>query len=213
MLHESNSRREVGSGTAKTSVVDPKFTKRWLPLLSRKRLRGVGPIQIVLVSSHTPFVPVPPYLADWHDVGKFATVPHAEWKKIYAQPDWADLDRPYLDSVVYVFKTLGAWLSRVKGHALVVILGDHEPPGLTLGSRSEPWTVPVYVLSRDPDLVRPFERRGYVAGDLPPPRAKPEGMEKFLGEFLAAYGPSGSRVAARGSAPPQSPGVQTVSRP
>ena len=30
--------------------------------------------QIVLVSSHTPFAPVPPYLADWSDAGAYKTV-------------------------------------------------------------------------------------------------------------------------------------------
>ena len=44
--------------------------------------------QIVLVSSHIPFSPVPPYLPDWKDSGAFATVPAAAWDEIYRQPDW-----------------------------------------------------------------------------------------------------------------------------
>src|SRR5271166_876167 len=47
--------------------------------------------QIVLVSSHIPFSPVPPYLADWHDAGAFATVPAAAWGEIFRPPDWTVL--------------------------------------------------------------------------------------------------------------------------
>ncbi|HEY1504565.1 MAG TPA: hypothetical protein VGF92_09715, partial [Stellaceae bacterium] len=46
-----------------------------------------GPLfaQIVLVSSHTPFAPVPPYLGDWSDAGDYKTVPDNDWTRIYAQ--------------------------------------------------------------------------------------------------------------------------------
>jgi hypothetical protein len=164
--------------------------------------------EIVLVSSHTPFAPVPPYLADWKDAGKFATVPHADWARIYAPPNWSNLDRPYLETIVYDFKTLGAWLARLDGSPLVIILGDHQPPDLTLGA-GERWTVPIYVLSRDPDLLRPFAAMGYGEGVLPPPRATPEGMEKFLGEFLRGFGAPAPEPA---SAPDQNPDAPSVSR-
>ncbi len=165
--------------------------------------------QIVLVSSHTPFAPVPPYLADWKDAGKFATVPQADWARVYAQPNWSNLDRPYLDSIAYDLNALGAWLARLEGSPLIIILGDHQPPDLTRGA-GEAWTVPIYVLSRDPDLVGPFAALGYGQGPAPPPRPDPEGMERFLGEFLAAYGP---KPAAPGSEPQQSPDAQAVSQP
>ena len=177
----------------------------------RELAPGHAPLfaQIVLVSSHTPFAPVPPYLADWGDAGKFATVPKTDWDSIYASPNWNNLDRPYLESIAYDLKTLGQWLAQLDGSPLVIILGDHQPPELTRGA-GEAWTVPIHVLSRDAELVRPFEQLGYVAGAEPPPRDHPEGMESFLGEFLAAYAPSATGPA---SALPQSPGVQAASQP
>lgn len=166
--------------------------------------------QIVLVSSHTPFAPVPPYLADWHDAGSFKTVPMAAWPAIYAQPDWSDLDQPYLDTIAYDLKTLGTWLAGLDRDALVIILGDHQPPAITRVA-GQPWTVPVYVLSRDADLVQPFAALGYAPGDTPPARDHPEGMETFLGEFLSAYrNPIASPQPV--SALPQSPGVQAASQ-
>ncbi|HXR87271.1 MAG TPA: sulfatase-like hydrolase/transferase [Stellaceae bacterium] len=142
--------------------------------------------QIVLVSSHTPFAPVPPYLGDWSDVGPYKNVPDDAWTRIYAPPNWNNLDQPYLASLSYDLKTVGVWLKGLDRDALVIILGDHQPPEITRVA-GQPWTVPVYVLSRDADLTQPFAALGYTRGDTPPPRDNPEGMEKFLGEFLRAF--------------------------
>jgi hypothetical protein len=142
--------------------------------------------QLVLVSSHTPFAPVPPYVADWSDAEKFRSVSAADWERIYAPPDWTELQQPYLDSVVYDLQTLAAWLAQRDGDALVIILGDHQPPGFISGQK-QPWTVPVHVLSRDADLLRPFAAEGYVAGAVPPRDGEFAGMESFLGNFLAAF--------------------------
>jgi hypothetical protein len=171
--------------------------------------------QIVLVSSHTPFAPVPPYLDDWSDVGPYNNESDDVWARVYAPPDWNNLDQPYLDSIAYDLKTLSAWLKGLDHDALVIILGDHQPPEITRVA-GQPWTVPVYVLSRDADLVQPFAALGYVTGDTPPPRDNPEGMEKFLGEFLSAFSVAPPPVpppSALASAPPQNPDVPAVSQP
>ena len=173
---------------------------------------GHGPLfaQIVLVSSHTPFAPVPPYLADWSDVGPYANEPDELWARVYAPPDWNNLDQPYLDSIAYDLKTLGAWLKGLDQDALVIVLGDHQPPEITRVV-GQPRTVPVYVLARDADLVQPFAALGYTPGDAPPPHDNPEGMEKFLGEFLSGF--SVARPPALASAPPQSPDAPAASQP
>ena len=180
---------------------------------ARELTPGHAPLfaQIVLVSSHTPFAPVPPYLGDWRDVGPYNNVPDDVWARVYAPPDWNDLDQPYLESIAYDLTTLGAWLKGLERDALVIILGDHQPPEITRVA-GQPWTVPVYVLSRDADLVQPFAALGYTPGDTPP-RDNPEGMEKFLGEFLNAF--SAEPVAPRppASAPSQSPDARAASPP
>jgi hypothetical protein len=176
-----------------------------------------GPLfaQIVLVSSHTPFAPVPPYLADWSDVGPYHNEPDEVWAHVYAPPDWNNLDQPYLDSISYDLKTLGAWLKSLDRDALVIILGDHQPPDITRVA-GQAWTVPVYVLSRDADLTQPFAALGYTPGDTPPPRDNPEGMEKFLGEFLSAFSVPPAEPATPpplASAPLQNPDAPAVSQP
>ncbi|MBV9687747.1 MAG: hypothetical protein JO096_11125, partial [Alphaproteobacteria bacterium] len=104
--------------------------------------------QIVLVSSHIPFSPVPPYLADWRDAGAFATVPPTEWDEIFRPPDWSVLASGYIKSLKYDFAVLGDWLAKhLTGNELVILLGDHQPPAAVGGERQQ-WTVPIHVLSR-----------------------------------------------------------------
>jgi len=145
--------------------------------------------EIVLVSSHTPFAPVPPYVADWADAGPYKSVAQADWQRIYREPDWAHLERPYLESVAYDLKTLAGWLARLDGKALVIVLGDHQPP--LVSAASAPWTVPVHVLSRDPALLAPFRHAGYADGAFPPAEGLVKGMETFLGDFLADFSSKG----------------------
>jgi hypothetical protein len=155
----------------------------------RETLGSDAPVftQIVLVSSHIPFSPVPPYLADWRDVGTFATVPDTAWEAILRTPDWTALGPGYLKSLKYDLAVIGDWLAgHLAGNGLVILLGDHQPPAV-VGGELEQWTVPIHVLSRDPDLVAPFIEAGYVAGLVPPQTPAPKGMETFLPSFLAAF--------------------------
>ena len=144
--------------------------------------------QVVLVSSHIPFSPVPPYLADWNDSGTFASVSATAMEEIYRQPDWSRLAPEYLKSLGYDFAALEGWLTqRMPGDGLVILLGDHQPPAVIGGRPEPPWTVPIHVLSRDPDLVAPFIAEGYVPGLLPAQKPPYRGMETFLAWFLAAF--------------------------
>ena len=148
--------------------------------------------QLILVSSHIPFSPVPPYLPDWNDSGTFASVPATAMEEIYRQPDWTRLAPDYLKSLRYDLAALGSWLTELlPGDGLVILLGDHQPPAV-VGGRPEPaWTVPIHVLSRDPDLVAPFIADGYVSGLFPAQTPPYRGMETFLARFLAAFDRAG----------------------
>jgi hypothetical protein len=144
--------------------------------------------QLILVSSHIPFAPVPPYLADWDDSGSFASVSAAAMEDVLRQPDWSRLAPAYLNSLRYDFVTLRGWLTgRIQGDGLVILLGDHQPPAIVGGQPQPPWTVPIHVLSRDPELVAPFLAEGYVPGLFPTQPPPHPGMETFLARFLAAF--------------------------
>ncbi|MDB5405575.1 MAG: hypothetical protein JWL84_487 [Rhodospirillales bacterium] len=152
--------------------------------------------QIVLVSSHTPFYPVPPYVADWSDAGPYKSIGRDQWDRIYRQPDWNRLDAPYRESLAYDFDVLGDFLSGlVADGTLVIILGDHQPPAFITGDK-QPWTVPIYVLAKDLDLLAPFVAQGYTAGAFPQQKAPFLAMEGFLPAFLDGFSTNGSNVAA-----------------
>jgi len=151
--------------------------------------------QIVLVSSHTPFYPVPPYVAAWADAGDYVGVTPAEWERIYRQPDWNNLAAPYVESVAYDLDVLGGFLAtRVADGALVIILGDHQPPAFISGEK-QPWTVPIYVLSKDQELLAPFAALGYRPGVAPDRQPLVRGMESFLGDFLDGFSADGTEPA------------------
>jgi hypothetical protein len=166
--------------------------------------------QIVLVSSHTPFHPVPPYRKDWADAGDYIGVTPQEWERIYRQPDWSHLEEGYLDSLVYDLDVLGDFMTtRIAEGALVVILGDEQPPAFISGE-NQPWTVPIYALSKDPDLLAPFVALGYRPGAFPEQTPPWRGTESFLPDFLDAFStalPQTSPVVGS-SAPQTAPAAQ-----
>lgn len=139
--------------------------------------------QWALVSSHVPFAPVPPHVA-WEDAGVYESVDEATWERVYASPDWRRLDRPYVESLAYVFRSLGDAIARLRRDAIVIVVGDHQPPAFVLPGAD--WSVPVHLLARDARLLEPFLRLGYVEGLLPG-EAPPRPMERFLADFLAAF--------------------------
>src|SRR5690606_32596921 len=109
--------------------------------------------QWALVSSHVPFAPVPPHVA-WEDAGVYESVDEATWERVYASPDWRRLDRPYVESLAYVFRSLGDAIARLRRDAIVIVVGDHQPPAFVLPGAD--WSVPVHLLARDARLLEPF---------------------------------------------------------
>ncbi len=138
-------------------------------------------LQMALLSSHLPFVPVPPYVEDWSDAERFATHPEVAH---LPSPDWAHLAGPYAQSIAYDLEALGDWLPRaVKGDGLVILLGDHQPPAL-IGAASASHDVPIHILSRDASLVRRLADKGFADG--PYPSGSAGTMAELLPHFLDA---------------------------
>ncbi len=145
-------------------------------------------IEYALVTSHVPWIAEPTVLGDWSRVGDgsvFATLPikrHAT--------GWTNLEQAsdaYFDAVSYDLEVLRHYLaSELHNDTLVIILGDHQPPGGVTRS-SEGHGVPVHVLSRNAELVAPFRARGYASGMRPVEHAGRTGMESFLFGFVRDF--------------------------
>lgn len=149
---------------------------------------GAGPLfaQIVLLSSHAPWVPVPP-LIPWSEVGD-GTV-FDRWADSGDPPEivWRDQDRvrdQYRQAIDYSLQTI---LSYAERHArrpqLMVILGDHQPAPFVAGIQSR--DVPVHLIG-PPDIVAAFGDWGWSSGLVPDGDAPVWPMSAFRDRFIRA---------------------------
>lgn len=152
---------------------------------------------IVLIMSHMPFQPLPPYVADWSGLDDGQAYDREATRQLVEQEqDWTDLSRSYVAALDYNLRILGDFIvDSLPENALVVVVGDHQPPALLTGG-GQPWTVPIHLLSRNADRLAPFRDRGYRPGLLPEDNGA-KGMETFFGDFLRAYDSAADLQAER----------------
>lgn len=162
-------------------------------LLAMDRLlrdgRGDAPLfaQVALISSHAPWVPIPPLIA-WEAVGDGAVFDR--WARSGDPPEevWRDPDRvraAYRDAVDYSLRTVLAYAERqADDPPLLVVLGDHQAARFVAGSESR--DVPIHLIG-PPDLVAAAEAWGWSEGLLPTDGAPTWPMEAFRDRFLAAF--------------------------
>jgi hypothetical protein len=124
------------------------------------------------ISTHTPFGPTPPYLPDWRQITTAKPFADEQAEKALAlAPEWTNLAPTYLRSVNYSLEMLGGFLeNRAPKDALIVVLGDHQPPAAVSGT-GESWSVPVHVFSRDKTILERFSAAGFQPGLSPAPPA------------------------------------------
>ncbi len=124
--------------------------------------------KVSLIMSHIPYWPVPPYVTPWSRFdagtayeGPLRSVAHDDYR------DLAELSERYLTSLEYQFRILGGFLREfAPRRALVAVIGDHQPPKLSLHD-SDTWATPIHLFSRDPSLLVPFERLGFTRTLVP----------------------------------------------
>lgn len=147
------------------------------------------PVFIVFptISTHTPFIPTPPYEPDWTRVlGDEPYTPEALEASYSETADWLDLSPGYIKALTYDFDTLGGYLRLRQGRDLVMILiGDHQPPALVAGEGA-PWDVPVHVIASRPEILRALTARGFSAG-LAPSRPALGKMHTLVPALLGAF--------------------------
>jgi hypothetical protein len=145
-------------------------------------------IQYVLVSSHAPWSDLPPVIENWDAITNGAIYQRANNRHFpITWPNFENAQEAYIQSIIYDFEVLRQYITRwIKDDSLVILLGDHQPVSDVAGN-SNSWGVPVHVLSRDQELLKPFEARGYVPGIRPPLEGAHAGLETFLGDFLADF--------------------------
>ena len=130
---------------------------------------GRKPLFVVFptVMSHMPFAPVPPYLADWARAADPAAYGEAAMRRNGSLGDWKAARGAYRAAMLYNLDMVEGFLAeRAPPGALVVVLGDHQPPGIVSGPGAS-WLVPVHIFSRDEKRIARFEEAGFREGLTP----------------------------------------------
>jgi hypothetical protein len=155
----------------------------------QRRDRGPVMAEIDLVSSHTPWAPLP-RLVDWSDVGDGSVFAPMAEEGPSAEELWRDqaaVRAAYGRSVEY---SLSAVLSFVATYGdedlVVVVVGDHQPATVITGPDAGR-DVPVSVVAADPDVLEAIDDWGWQEGLRPSPDAPVWRMDAFRDRFLAAF--------------------------
>jgi hypothetical protein len=140
------------------------------------------------VSTHTPFIPTPPYQPDWTRIFDEHPYDPAELDRSFEEePDWLDLGPGYVKAVAYSYRTLAGYLRlRADRDLVVILIGDHQPPAAVSGERA-PWDVPVHVIASRGELLTHLRTHGFTDG-LTPARPTLGRMHALLPLFLKAFG-------------------------
>jgi hypothetical protein len=154
---------------------------------------GRGPVmaEIPLISSHSPWTPVP-RLVGWDKAGDSSTYAGMGAKEA---PKAAELRSPtriradYRDCIAYTLDTLISYLENYGDENLVLVfLGDHQPAPVVTGEDASR-DVPITIVARDPAVLDRISDWGWQDGLRPGPGAPVWRMDTFRDRFLTAYGP------------------------
>jgi hypothetical protein len=149
------------------------------------------------VSTHAPFLPVPPYQPDWARMLDRRPYPQDILLEAWGHPpDWLNLGPGYVKALSYTYDTLGGYLLwRPRRDFVMVIVGDHQPPAVVTGDGAS-WDVPVHVIASRPALLdRLTARHGFRAG-LEPAGPAVSRIDGLMPVLLDAFGDAGGFHAA-----------------
>ncbi len=155
---------------------------------------GHAPVmaEIDLVSSHTPWAPLPS-MVDWSSVGDgtvFDPQPAAGNQPGAVWSSAARVGAAYGQSIQYSLTALISWVTQVNDQNLVmVVLGDHQPATIVSGDNPD-HDVPISIIAHDPAVLSRISGWGWQPGLHPSPSAPISGMDTFRDRFLTAFGPS-----------------------
>jgi hypothetical protein len=163
---------------------------------------GHAPVmgEIDLVSSHTPWAPLP-RLLPWDKLGNGSVYGSAAAQITHAAmpaQDHSQVRADYGRSVQYTMSALTSFIARSHDKNLVVVaLGDHQPWSRVSGSHPN-HAVPISIIAADPTVMSRIDAWQWQPGLLPHPDAPVWVMDTFRNRFLAAY--SGTRIEALSAA-------------
>jgi hypothetical protein len=149
------------------------------------------------ISSHTPFLPLPPNLPSWGRVLTDHPYDDVQLQRaLERQPDWLNLGASYVEAISYTYEVIGGYLrARSDRDFVMILLGDHQPPSAVSGEAAS-WDVPVHVVASRRQVLDRLRERGFRSG-LRPARPSLGPMNTLLPILLDAFGNRESVAASR----------------
>ncbi|MDN4599150.1 CDP-alcohol phosphatidyltransferase [Leifsonia virtsii] len=147
--------------------------------------------EIDLVSSHTPWTPLP-QVVPWDSIGDGSVYDPQPAQGLPPSVVWRDpkhVQQLYGESVQYSLRSLFSFLGAVDDPNLVlVVLGDHQPATVVSGAGAN-HDVPISIVAKDPAVIDRISSWKWESGMLPSPSAPVWRMDAFRDRFLSAFGP------------------------
>jgi hypothetical protein len=150
-------------------------------------------VEMPLISSHTPWAPIPTFL-DWDQVGDgsvYNAIAADGAQKADIWSSAAKVRREYGKSIRYTLTTLISWIEKYGNDNLVLVfLGDHQPSSVVTGDNAS-HDVPITVVAKDPAVLDRIAGWNWTPSLKPAPDAPVWPMNTFRDRFFTAFGPGG----------------------
>jgi len=164
--------------------------------------------EIDLVSSHTPYAPLP-VMVPWNKVGNgsiFDPMPARGQTPLSIVGSASKEREAFSKSMQYSLQVLTSWVTELNDPNLVLILLGDEQPGGPISPPGANHEVPISIVARDPSVFRQIASWRWQDGLLPGPSAPLEPMDAFRNQFLGAFSTVSSQAtSAHGPAAPEQP--------
>lgn len=156
---------------------------------ARARIDGPVMAEVDLVSSHTPWTPLP-RLVPWSEVDDPLVFARQAAAGEAASEVWGDPGRVrelYGESIAYSLSATFSYLETFDQPDLVLVLvGDHQPWQIVSGADAG-HDVPVTVIAQDPAVMDTIGSWGWEDGLHPSPDAPVWRMDEFRDRFVDAF--------------------------
>jgi hypothetical protein len=150
-------------------------------------------VEMPLISSHTPWAPIPTFL-DWDQVGDgsvYNAIAADGAQKADIWSSAAKVRREYGKSIRYTLTTLISWVEKYGNDDLVLVfLGDHQPSSVVTGDNAS-HDVPITIVAKDPAVLDRVAGWNWTPSLKPATDAPVWPMNTFRDRFFTAFGPNG----------------------
>ncbi len=148
-------------------------------------------VEMPLVSSHTPWAPIPTYLPDWNQIGDGSIYNQQVANGNKPGALWADKKQvriEYGKSIQYTLTSLINWVEKYGNKNLVMVfLGNHQASPIVSGEGAS-HDVPVAIVAHDPAVLQAIDGWDWDTGLRPSTRAPVWPMSAFRDRFFTAFG-------------------------